>query len=198
MTGKDRKAILHTGVHLNYATVDGITVVSNGHSILPMEPFFEATETEVVTPMAIEKYWRGLPERLAKAKPVKIVGHCKFGDLYVTRLSNLSVLNTGYLYLFDGCEIFSAGEYDPAIFVRNGSMAGAVMPMRNLESLVPCDAPTLEDIMASIRSVDAKLIRGLEEDIKLKREEIAALEKEIKNAEGEIAEIRSRKAEVAR
>lgn len=199
MREQDKLAILQAnGCNLIHVMVDGVSVVTNSHVIMDSPPFTNAAVHEdeyQPKPESVKKYWRSLPERLGKSKPVGISRHFKQGNLFlfVAELTNKAPLNTGYLYLFDGCEMFSAGKESPAIFVRNGAIAGAVMPMRHLGDVEKCDPPTLEDVLSSIHKRLGEDIVALEAEIAEKRGEIKDLESEIAGLEKEIADIRKRR-----
>ncbi len=195
MTERDKRVIMRAGHMLCHAKVDGVSIVTNGHVILPMEPFFENEEGDTVKPESVERYWRSIPERLAKSKPVRVDKHLKNDTVYFSMLSNDSQLNAAYLYLFDGCKVFSAGKREPAIFVRDGVIAGAVMPMMYETPMDVCLAPLLENVMARLRGNDATMIVEAEEEIRDKRAEIKDLEDEIAELQADIAKIRQRQEE---
>jgi len=199
MTEQDKQKIMRTGVCLCHATVDGVSVVTNVHVLLRMEPWFENDEGSIVKPASVERKWHGLPECLGKAKPVRVTAHSKFGEKYVVTLSNDAQLNTAYLYLFDGCEVFSSGKYEPAIFVRDGAIAGVLMPLRDIPaaSMTACEAPTLEQVFAAMAADSERRIKDTEKEIEGKRFEIKALEDEIAELEGCIEEIRKSMAGVS-
>lgn len=192
MTEREKRVIMRTGHMLRHAMVDGMSIVTNGHVILPMEPFFDNEEGDTVKPESVERKWRSIPEILGKSKPVQITGHVKFMDQFCARLSNKATLNTAYLYLFDGCEVFSAGKKETVVFVRNGTITGAVMPMRELRDPTPCDAPTLEDVLAGMAASEEARIAALEEEIRDKRADIKNIEDEIAELQADIAKIRQR------
>jgi hypothetical protein len=143
----------------------------------------------------VERYWRSLPERLAKSKPVRVDKHLKNDTVYFSILSNDSQLNSAYLHQFDGCEVFSAGKREPAIFVRDGVIAGAVMPMRYETPMDACDATLLEAVMDLLCGNDAMMIVEAEEEIREKRAEIKKIKDEIAELERDIAKIRQRQEE---
>lgn len=197
MTERDKKAILSQGFALCHAKVDGVSIVTNGHVILPMEPWFENKEGDIVNPESVERKWRSIPERLGKSKAVRVKTHSKFNETYVAILSNDTTLDTAYLYLFEGCEVFSASRTEIVIFVRDQSIVGALMPLRHIPacSMTGCEAPTLDAVFAGMEDGDERRIRSIEQDISSKHGEIADLEYEIKDLNREIDEIRKRKKE---
>lgn len=195
MTEREKRVIMRTGHMLCHAKVDGVSIVTNGHVILPMEPFFDNEEGDTVKPESVERYWRSLPERLAKSKPAPICKHVTTSGRYYAKLLNSAVIATHYIYLFDGCEVFSAGKTEPTIFVRDGVIAGAAMPAREHSMPANCNPPTLEEVLDALRSHDSTKIVEAEEEISEKRAAIKDLEDEIAELEGDIAKIRQRQAE---
>lgn len=195
MTEREKRVIMRAGHMLCHAKVDGVSIVTNGHVILPMEPWFENEEGDTVRLESVERYWRSLTERLAKSKPAPIYKHVTTSGRYYAKLINGAVIATHYIYLFDGCEVFSAGKTEPSIFVRDGVIAGAAMPMREHSMPADCNPPTLEEVFDALRKHGSTEIVEAEEEIRDRRAEIKDLEDEIAELQADIAKIRQRQEE---